>query len=114
MGFSSSVLDTLYHGESPFSSRNIDIEHEKPLDETLHNVSIKEPAHSGVLTKDGVENIALHKYQSGTSSIFNDFCNPIWTKLTGTPHVASTEHGVHVFTFVSVCCLYDYLVLYRT
>lgn len=82
MGFSSSVLDTLYHGESPFSSRNIDIKHEKPLDQTLHNVWIKEPAHSGVLTKDGVENIALHKYQSGTSTYFDDFCNPIWTKLT--------------------------------
>jgi ethanolaminephosphotransferase len=103
MGFSSSVLDTINHGESPFSSRNIDVKHEKPLDETLDNVWFKEPAHSGVLTKDGVENIAEHKYVSGSSTYLDDFCNPYWTRLTEllpmwlAPNMVSTYGLLHLF-----------------
>jgi ethanolaminephosphotransferase len=81
MGLSSAVLDVLFHGQSPFRQES-DIKHEDPLDQTLEHVWIKEPSHKGVLAKDGVENIARHKYTPGDTTYVDDFLNPIWLSLT--------------------------------
>lgn len=87
---------------------NEDIRHVQPRDRrTAHVWLFEPPASSGVLTQDGVSQIAEHKYQAGTYTWLDTTLNPIWTHLTEwlpmtvAPNLVTTMGGLH--------CLISYL-----
>mmetsp|Transcript_15216 Transcript_15216/g.28449 ORF Transcript_15216/g.28449 Transcript_15216/m.28449 type:complete len:402 (+) Transcript_15216:523-1728(+) len=76
-------------------------------DHTLHIWVLEPPKEGGVLTKDGCEQIARHKYQAGSYTYLDTLLNPFWTFLTErlplwmAPNVVTTIGGV--------CCWISYI-----
>lgn len=109
MGRSAPVIDVIYHGKSPLDDEDgppTDVKHKEPLDRTLEHVWFKEPAHLGVLTKDGVENIALHKYTPGDTTHLDDFLNPTWMTLTELLPLWLAPNMVTTLGFLCCGCSY--------
>lgn len=84
-----------------------------PENRTLIHAWIWEPTsyQKGALTKDGIENIARHKYVSGHYTSLDNFLNPMWNYLTDNllpmwlaPNAVTTIGGLH--------CLVAYCVLW--
>lgn len=79
-----------------------DVRHSQPLDWRFQHVWFCEPptAH-GVLTEDGMTQIAVHKYKGGTYTYLDHKMNPIWLWLTNclpmsmAPNVVSALGGLH-------------------
>ena len=83
------------------------------LDATLVHCWMSEPSTGGnhsVLTPEGLENIASHKYRSGSYTHLDNLCNPLWTQLTEllprwlAPNSVTTLGGLH--------CFISYLVIW--
>jgi len=65
-----------------------------------------------VISKDGLEHIAHHKYVAGHYTYLDSFCNPLWTKLTEllpmslAPNMVTTLGGLHCL--ISYCTVWFY------
>lgn len=103
------TLPEEYH-EMTESSRNLsDVRHKTPFDRHDMLVIFKEPSPAdGVLTQDGVSQIAYHKYRAGEYTFVDQFLNPIWTYLTEllpiwmAPNLVTATGGL--------CCLAAYIL----
>mmetsp|Transcript_14579 Transcript_14579/g.20605 ORF Transcript_14579/g.20605 Transcript_14579/m.20605 type:complete len:439 (-) Transcript_14579:230-1546(-) len=97
---------SIVHG-APKGSTGLPSEENKQHDEShvddqthLH-VWVWEDAESSVLTKEGLNNIANHKYTPGTYTILDTALNPIWAALTDllpmslAPNMVTTLGGLH-------------------
>jgi ethanolaminephosphotransferase len=89
-----------------------DIRHVKPNDRTGNHVWVLEPATAtGVLTQDGITQIAFHQYRAGTYTFLDNLLNPMWTNLTEllpmtmAPNLVTTLGALH--------CLVSYLVTWH-
>lgn len=103
-------------GDSSSSSANAKVKLEDvdlDVDKTnVHTFAFEFPPDKPhhILTADGVENIASHKYVGGEYTYLDEFMNPIWTYLTSllpmsiAPNMITTIGGLH--------CLTAYLVLW--
>lgn len=79
-----------------------DVRHEKPNDRHSRLVWIWEPAKAtGVLTQDGITQIAYHKYVAGTYTFLDTALNTTWQSLTNllpmsmAPNMVTTIGGLH-------------------
>ena len=86
-----------------------------PEDGTARHALFLEPAvdKTGVLTVDGVENIARHKYVPGVYTVLDNALNPGWTWLTENmlplwlaPNAVTTMGGLHCG--LAYCILWYY------
>jgi len=81
-----------------------DVSHVLPYDHTDRHVWILEPpAVQGVLTQDGVTQIAFHQYKAGTYTTLDNLLNPYWTALTEllplhmAPNLVTSTGALHCF-----------------
>jgi phosphatidylglycerophosphate synthase len=67
----------------PSNGKSVE-EKKQPLDGTMRHAWIWEPRphQNGVLTKDGIENIAEHKYVMGQYTMLDNFLSPIFGRMT--------------------------------
>jgi ethanolaminephosphotransferase len=91
------------------SSNDVDIRHVQPDDGTVKHIWVWEPVtKTGVLTQDGITQIAFHQYRAGTYTTLDNLCNPLWTHLTEllpmsmAPNLVTTLGALH--------CLVSYVV----
>lgn len=89
-----------------------DVRHKTPYDNHEELVWLMEsPPASGVLTQDGVTQIAFHQYTPGTYTWLDTKLNPLWTALTEclpkrmAPNLVTALGGLH--------CLFAYLITWR-
>jgi ethanolaminephosphotransferase len=94
---------------TPGDTTTADIRHVKPDDRTGQHVWVLEPATAtGVLTQDGITQIAFHQYRAGTYTFLDNLLNPVWTSLTEllpmtmAPNLVTTLGAIH--------CLVSYLL----
>jgi len=89
---------------SSIREENGDVRHPVPKD--THNVVrwlFEPPTMDGVLTQDGITQIAHHKYTGGQYTIFDTFLNPVWQSLTDllpmtmAPNLVTAIGGLHCF-----------------
>ena len=86
-----------------------DVSHNIPVDSHSRHVwLIEPPAASGVLTQDGMTQIARHKYKSGTYTALDNLLNPMWTNLTELLPLWLAPNAVT--TIGGAFCLSSYLV----
>lgn len=96
------------NGSKNLSSKNTapsDIRHINPLDRHTWHVWMWEPTPAkGVLTQDGITQIAFHKYTAGRYTALDRWLNPIWQFLTETllpismaPNLVTALGGLHCF-----------------
>ena len=82
---------------------------EMKQDQRFDSVFVTEPKipGNGVISPQGLENIAHHKYQAGDYTVLDNLMNPIWTALveflpmTMAPNLVTTIGGC--FCFASFC-----------
>lgn len=89
-------------------------QHQQPHDGTQHHAWIFEPStaenNTTSFTIDGLDNIAAHTYKGGTYTYFDNFFNPMWTKLTEmlpmtvAPNMITTIGALHCF--VAYCVMW--------
>jgi ethanolaminephosphotransferase len=91
------------------NSSTVDIRHVQPDDGTVKHIWVWEPPTStGVLTQDGITQIAFHQYCAGTYTTLDNLLNPVWTHLTEllpmsmAPNLVTTLGALH--------CLVSYVV----
>jgi len=79
-----------------------DIRHKNPYDRHTETVFFLEPSTAqGVLTQDGVTQIAFHKYKAGDYTFLDTILNPVWNSLTEllpmwiAPNMVTTLGGLH-------------------
>ena len=79
-----------------------DVRHKNPYDRHAETILFMEPhAAMGVLTQDGVTQIAFHKYKAGEYTFLDTLLNPTWTALTEllprwlAPNMVTTLGGLH-------------------
>jgi ethanolaminephosphotransferase len=89
-----------------------DVRHVKPHDRTAHHVWFWEaPTATGVLTRDGVTQIAFHQYRAGTYTFLDNLLNPLWARLTEclplsmAPNLVTTIGALH--------CLVAYILTWQ-
>jgi len=75
---------------------------------------MEESPTNGVLTQDGLEKIANHKYKSGTYTALDTFINPMWEALTQmlplwlAPNLVTTIGGSFCVLAYCVSAYYDF------
>jgi ethanolaminephosphotransferase len=81
-----------------------DVPHKVPNDHHSKIVWFFEPVKAtGVLTQDGITQIAYHEYKAGTYTWLDTHLNPIWQRLTDrlpmhmAPNMVTTLGGLHCF-----------------
>lgn len=106
------MIDGDFHeltSNAPPADAADDVRHKNPFDRHAELVLFMEPhTAAGVLTQDGVTQIAYHKYKAGEYTRLDSILNPIWTRLTDllpmwlAPNMVTTLGGLH--------CLVAYLI----
>jgi CDP-alcohol phosphatidyltransferase len=79
-----------------------DVRHSVPSDKShVHIWMLETATHDGVLTQDGISQIAHHKYHAGQNTILDGLLNPLWAYLTEclpynmAPNLVTLLGGVH-------------------
>jgi ethanolaminephosphotransferase len=106
------VIDQDLHEMPHASHGDDDIRRKNPHDRHLQFSWLLEPRSvDGVLTQDGVTQIAFHQYNAGTYTALDTVLNPVWMWLTErlprtvAPNLVTLIGGLH--------CLAAYLVTWR-
>lgn len=96
---------SIVHGEPAGASKHSiekeDSKRNTHVDGTHVHVWAWEHGQSSLLTKEGLENIANHKYKSGHNTFLDNKLNPMWNSLTDllpmsmAPNMVTTIGGIH-------------------
>jgi len=105
------MIDGDFHELTPIPEDEApdDVRHAQPLERHhVHLWCCEPPTAKGVLTQDGVTQIAFHEYTAGAYTVMDTFLNPMWQALTDflplsmAPNMVTSIGGLH--------CVVAYLV----
>lgn len=105
----------IYHLKETLMKKNNATEStgSKPIDRSGAHVWLWEfPTTNGVLSQDGVQQIAFHKYKGSEYTILDNLMNPIWEALADrlpmsmAPNVVTTIGGLHALMSYIVTWFY--------